>query len=80
MKNSKKVGRKKGPKVERLNLTVTPKGREKIEQLMVNTGATSITEVIQKSVAVYDYLVEEKQSGGELLIRIGDKEKSVVIL
>ncbi len=76
----KKSGRTKGPKVERLNLTVTPRGRKQIEQLVKRTGAASITEVIQRAVAAYDFLVEEKEKGGELVVRNGDKEKSVVLL
>ena len=51
-----------------------------MEELRDETGAHSLTELISRSLAVYDYLWEQKKAGGKLLIQDSDGAREVVIL
>jgi hypothetical protein len=58
----------------RLSLEMTEPVRERLENLRDQTEADSLTEVIRRSLAVYDYLWGEKSKGGKILIRTADKD------
>ena len=70
----------KKTKVKRLNLELASKVRARMELLRDETGAHSLTEVITRSLAVYDYLWEQKNAGGKLLIQDSEGTREVVIL
>ena len=70
----------KKTKVKRLNLELAAKVRARMEELRDETGAHSLTELISRSLAVYDYLWEQKKAGGKLLIQDSDGAREVVIL
>lgn len=71
--------KKKGP-TRRLNLEMDARVRERLESLCVETGADSLTEVIRRSLAVYDYLWAEKSNGAKLIVKSDNDEKEVVLL
>lgn len=50
--------RMKRPKSVRLNLEISPEVRDRIEALRHRTEAESLTEVIRRSLAVYETLVK----------------------
>ncbi|MCD0460052.1 hypothetical protein [Roseiconus lacunae] len=64
----------------RLNLALSKEVRDRIESIRDETHAESIAEVIRRAVAVYDLLIEEQQSGGEVLVRNGESESRVLLV
>ena len=56
-----------------------PQVREKLERLSDESGH-SLSEVVRKSLAVFELLWDETQEGGTIVIRNGKKEKEVVIV
>lgn len=61
--------RLKRPEAVRLNLEVAPAVRERLEKLRESTGAESLTEVIRRSLAVYEILIELGGTKAEIIIR-----------
>lgn len=51
-----------------------------MELLRDETDARSLTEVIIRSLAVYDYLWTQKKAGGKLLIQDSDGMRELVLL
>ena len=70
----------KKTKVRRLNLELATNVRTRMELLRDETGAHSLTEVISRSLAIYDYLWEQKKAGGKLLIQDSEGTREVVII
>lgn len=72
----------KNIKTRRLNLEVSEAVRDALERLRDLTEADSLTEVIRRSLAVYDYLWNEKASGSVIMIkdRGNRQEKELVLL
>jgi len=64
----------------RLNLEIQASIRERMEKLMEETEAYSLTEVIRRALAVYDVLWEEKRKGGTTIIRNGTGEKELILI
>jgi hypothetical protein len=54
--------------------------RQKLEALRDQTQANSLTEVVQRALAVYEFLHAEKQKGNQLVVKGPDGEKEVVLL
>lgn len=54
--------------------------RQRLEDLRDETEADSLTEVIRRSLAVYEFLWKEKSKGAEVVIRTDDTEKELVLL
>jgi len=58
--------------------------RQRLETLRDLTEADSLTEVIRRSLAVYDFLWEERSKGGRILVRTvdgtGDTEERELVL
>lgn len=52
----------------RLNLQLTTQVRERLESLQEKTEADSLTEVIRRALAVYEFLLHEKAAGNRVLI------------
>ena len=55
--------------------------RQKLEALRDLTQANSLTEVVQRALAVYDFLHAEKAKGNALVVKdVEGGEKEVVLL
>jgi len=68
---------KKGRPV-RMTLELSPKVRERLQDLSAETDQ-SLSEVIRRALAVYDFILTETKRGGNLIIRTPDGEKELVI-
>ena len=65
----------------RLNLEMTEQVRAQLEELRDLTQADSMTEVIRRALAVYDFLWNEKEDGATTIVRTKDgKEREVLLL
>lgn len=51
-----------------------------MELLRDETDARSLTEVISRSLAIYDFLWTQKKAGGKLMIQDSDGMRELVIL
>lgn len=67
-------------KTNRLDLKMNEEVRRDLEVLREATRARSLSEVIARAVAVYEFLWSEKKKGGKLVIQGPDGEKEVVLL
>lgn len=56
----------------RLSLDLDPRSKAQLESLRQRTGATSLTEVIKKALALYDLVDEHTANGGALIFRNAD--------
>ncbi|WP_247539158.1 ribbon-helix-helix protein, CopG family [Ralstonia pseudosolanacearum] len=71
---------RKQPKV-RLNLDMTVEVKEQIEALRDRTHADSMSEVIRRALAVYDFLLTETAEGSDTIIRTRDgSEKHIALI
>lgn len=67
-------------KVVRMNLEMSPQVRKKLEKISDQTDE-SLSQVVRRSVAVYEMLLAETSAGGEIVIRASDgTEKRVVLV
>ena len=57
------MARKSNPLGKRLNLATTEETRQRIERLQAVTDAKTVAEVIRRSLAVYELLLEQGQMG-----------------
>jgi hypothetical protein len=64
----------------RLNLEMTEDSRKKLEDLRTLTNADSLSEVIRRALAVYDFIWQEKASGRKLLVKDSEGERELVLL
>jgi hypothetical protein len=64
----------------RLNLEIGKEVRERMEELMDETGARSLTDVVSRALAVYDYLWRQKGKGGKILIQDDEGTRELVLL
>ena len=64
----------------RLNLEIGKEVRERMEELMDETGARSLTDVVSRALAVYDFLCKQKKKGGKLLIQDDESTRELVLL
>ena len=69
----------KPKKSVRVHLDLNPKCRETLERLSESTS-TSLSEVLRRSLALFDIVVQEQQSGGKVLIRNQEGEREIVLL
>jgi hypothetical protein len=65
----------------RLNLEFPQRTYDQMLEVQKRTEAASITEVMRRSIAVYDLLTQHIQSGGEieLITNRGTKEKLLIL-
>lgn len=56
----------------RISLEVNPTVKELLEDLEQRSNATSLTEVIRRSLALFDLVLEHQDAGGALVLRHGD--------
>ncbi len=64
----------------RLSLEISEDARKNLEALRDKTQADSLTEVIRRALAVYDFLWSQKQKGAKLVVNGPDGEKELVLL
>jgi hypothetical protein len=56
----------------RLNLTITPAVRARLEDLQEASGAESMTEVIRRSLALYELAWDLDKKGGHVIFKHAD--------
>ena len=61
--------RQKGPRKTRLNIDVTPLVRERLKRLMILSEAENMTEVIRRSLSVYELVLKNKKAGGTMILK-----------
>ena len=59
----------------RINLEYDAEVREAMDLLQVKSGAASISEVIRRSLALYDLVVDHTKEGGKLVLRFRNGEE-----
>ena len=64
----------------RLNLAIKPEVRSRMDALCSETSAETITELIRRSLAVYDYLWTQKKSGAKLIVQDENGQREIVLL
>ena len=64
----------------RLNLEFKPSVRRRIEMLQKQTEADSFTDVLKKSLVLYEYVWNIKQAGGQLLVKDLEGVRELVLL
>ena len=63
-----------------MNLEMSPQVRKKLERISSTTDE-SLSQVVRRSLAIYDMLLTETEQGSEIIIRSDDgTEKHVVIV
>lgn len=62
-----------------MNLEMSPQVREKLERLSEATDE-SLSQVVRRSLAIYDLLLSETDAGGTIVIRRDGTEKEVMIV
>jgi Arc/MetJ-type ribon-helix-helix transcriptional regulator len=69
----------KRPKV-RLNLDISPEAKEQIEGLRERTHSDSMSEVVRRALAVYDFLWTQKDDGATTIVRFTDGSETLLPL
>jgi len=64
----------------RLNLEIGKEVREKMEELRDQTGSRSLTDVVSRALAVYEFLWSQKKMGGRILVQDDGGTREVVLL
>ena len=62
----------------RLNLEVPKKLRNQLDDLVARSDATNLTEVVRRSLALYDLFLEHSSEGGDILFRYPDGTSEVL--
>ncbi|MFO1078014.1 MAG: hypothetical protein U1E73_09870 [Planctomycetota bacterium] len=52
----------------RIHLAVTPRVKDRLDDLLRKTEAESITEVVRRALSIYDDLVNTALAGGKILL------------
>jgi hypothetical protein len=60
------------PQRVRLSLDISPKIRERLDELTVKTEAGSITEVVKRALTLLDLVTEHQAEGGTLIFKHAD--------
>jgi hypothetical protein len=75
-----KKKKEKKTKSSRLNLALAELVRARIEDLQHETGAQTLTEVVSRSLAVYDFLWTQKKAGAKMLIQDSKGTRELILL
>jgi hypothetical protein len=51
--------------------------KSRLEELRGEVGADTMTEVVRRALALYDYFVTAKRNGAKLVLKNGDDEQTV---
>ncbi len=62
----------------RLNLEISSKVRNKLDDLVERSESTSVTEVIRKALAAYDLFLEHTREGGDIVLRHSDGDEETL--
>lgn len=69
-----------GTPKKRLNIELPLAARERLERLMIDTEADSMTEVIRRALLLYEELHHARVEGARLVLRTGHVEREILIL
>ena len=61
-----------GPELKRVQMDLPPKSLMRLKKLQEVTEATSYAEVIKNALRLYEAVINELESGGELLVKRQD--------
>jgi hypothetical protein len=64
----------------RLSLEVPKKTRDQINDLVGRSGASSLTEVVRRALALYDLVLEHEHEDGKIVLRHKDGREEVIRL
>ena len=64
----------------RLNLEIGKDIRDRMEELRDESGSRSLTDVVSRALAVYEYLWRQKKAGGKVLIKDSEGTRELVLL
>lgn len=64
----------------KLTLELSLPVRERLTSLQQRSEADSLTEVIRRSLAIYDLLLAARENGDEIIIRSRDGEKRLALV
>jgi hypothetical protein len=65
-------------KKARLTLEVPAKTRDQLTDIVERSGASSLTEVIRRALALYDLILEHNADDGKLVLRHKNGREEVV--
>ncbi len=60
-------------KPTRLQFDVTPEALEKLDALKKEAGATTRADLVRNALRLYEWFLQQKSNGNEILIRKGDE-------
>ena len=76
MPTTRPVGRpKRSGTYVRLNLDMRDDVKRRIEELRDEMHARSLAEVLQRALAVYDYVYRHEQEGAQVVVKYSDGEE-----
>ncbi len=64
---------------QRLNLDMAQRSRARLERLRLTSDADTMTEVIRRALILYEELLTTRDAGGQILLRVGDTVREVLI-
>ena len=64
----------------RLNLLVSPRVKEQLDELQRKSDATSMTEVLRRSLALYDFTLDRVAAGYELVLKHPNQPERLIKL
>lgn len=64
----------------RLNIEVTHAVRERMNRLLDLSESETLTEVIRRSLAVYETLLQQRADGAETIVRTKDGQERVLMI
>lgn len=67
-------------KAKRIQFDFSPEALDQLNQLLINTDATSKAEVIRNALRLYEYTVNMLSNGFDLIFRRDDEIKHVELL
>ena len=69
-----------GESVTRLHLELTSSARQRLEKLRATTQADSLSEVLRRSLIIYEFLCLERSNGSRIVVKDSTSEREVVLL
>jgi hypothetical protein len=64
----------------RINLILTSKVKEQIDEMQELSNASSLTEVLRKSLAVYQFLLDRRAPDGSVTLKNSDGSEEKIVL
>jgi hypothetical protein len=64
----------------RLNLELTEQVNKSLEELKDRTDSPSLTEVLRRSIALFDMITSVQENGGSIVLRYRDGREEVIRL